>query len=499
MRLLTYAFVALVVPLAAVTRGQPGARRALWAAALAIFAVSALHLSQLHQGDASWPVELLGHHASLPLAFAILYQDFPFALADLFLKRALTLLALVGAALLGVAAIGAIHSPELPLRDPRDVGVLVTLWVGTALLYPSSASVIGWFVDTVVLDRPDYAPLRADIGRRAQSHAGRRDDAGRGLRAARAGAERADRRVARASDAARRAGTTRRPPRAHGRPSTIPVAEPPRYALEVGGLTGGRRLLSDDHAALEAIASLVGRRIDAIRLTHERYERELREQEIGKLATEAELRALRAQINPHFLFNALTTIGYLIQTAPPRALDTLMRLTALLRSVLRSEGEFTTLGRELELIESYLDIERARFEQRLRVRIDVPAALRSLRVPPLLLQPLVENAVKHGIAPLLRGGEVTVTARLDRRRRRRATLVARSSTTPAPASAAASCSAAARRGVGLSNVERRLACQYGDAASLSIESAPGAGTTVADPHAGRVPSRPSSSATRSAS
>ena len=95
MRLLTYTFVALVVPLAAATRGQPGSRRALWIAALAVFAVSALHLSQLHAANPSWPVELLGHHASLPLALAILYQDYPFALADLFLKRALALLAVV--------------------------------------------------------------------------------------------------------------------------------------------------------------------------------------------------------------------------------------------------------------------------------------------------------------------------------------------------------------------------------------------------------------------
>ena len=115
---------------------------------------------------------------------------------------------------------------------------------------------------------------------------------------------------------------------------------------------------------------MVGRRVDAIRITRERYDRGIREQEIGKLATEAELRALRSQINPHFLFNALTTIGYLIQTSPERALDTLMRLTALLRGVLRSEGEMTTLGRELELIESYLEIERARFEERLRVLVD---------------------------------------------------------------------------------------------------------------------------------
>jgi LytS/YehU family sensor histidine kinase len=256
----------------------------------------------------------------------------------------------------------------------------------------------------------------------------------------------------------------------------VPVAEPPHYALEVSGLVGGRRLFSDDRAALDAIALIVGRRIDAIRLTHERYARELREQEIGKLASEAELRALRAQINPHFLFNALTTIGYLIQTAPPRALDTLMRLTALLRSVLRSEGELTTLGHELELIEAYLDIERARFEQRLRVRIDVPQALKVLRIPQLLLQPIVENAVKHGIASQLRGGEVAVTGRLE--------LTVPNSTLvlvvhdSGPGVTIAELNRGRAEGVGLTNIERRLACHYGAAASLSIGSDSKTGTTV---------------------
>ena len=474
MRLLTYGFIALVIPLAAVTRKQPGARRALWAAALSIFAVSALHLSQLHRGDASWPIELLGHHASLPLAFAILYQDFPFALADLFLKRALTLVALVSAALLGVAAIGVIHSPELPLRDPRDVGLLVTLWVGTALLYPTIRDVIGWFVDTVLLDRPNYATLRAGIGRDVQRH---QDIATMLDAVCRQLAPALSARTVRwreqpdtvPMDASTQTGTTTAA-------VDVPVAESPHYTLEVSGLAGGRRLLSGDHAALDAVASLVGRRIDVIRLTDERYARELREQEIGKLASEAELRALRAQINPHFLFNALTTIGYLIQTAPPRALQTLMRLTALLRSVLRSEGEFTTLGHEIELIESYLDIEHARFEQRLRVRIDVPMALRSLRVPPLVLQPIVENAVKHGIAPLLRGGDVTVTARLEPDGDRH--LLVLEVHDSGVGVGAVDLRAGRNAGVGLSNVERRLACQYGAAASLSMESSPDAGTTV---------------------
>ena len=377
MRLLTYAFVALVVPLAAVTRGQPGARRALWAAALATFAVSALHLSQLHQGDASWPVELVGHHASLPLAFAILYQDYPFALADLFLKRALALLALLALAFVAVLMFGLRSTAftRFVQADPREVGVLVTLWVATALLYPALRRNIGWFVDAVILHRPDYRSLRTVVARRLQAHddvsrllsdvcellapalsakgvswrewQGTRGDEAAGVvvagREAAALADAVEPWIT-ASDGIARAAQA-------AAVAVVPTSERPRYAITIAEITGGRRFLSDDVAALEAIVLLVARRIDTIRITNERYERGLREQEIGKLATEAELRALRAQVNPHFLFNALTTIGYLIQTTPPRALQTLMRLTSLLRAVLRSEGEFTTLGRELDVIE----------------------------------------------------------------------------------------------------------------------------------------------------
>ena len=265
---------------------------------------------------------------------------------------------------------------------------------------------------------------------------------------------------------------------AHGSATvTIPTNDAPQFAIVSGPLTGGRRLLSDDVLMPDALAVVVARRIDAIRLMRERYEREVREQEIAKLATEAELRALRAQINPHFLFNALTTIGYLIQTAPPKALTTLMRLTALLRSVLRSEGEFTTLGRELEIVEAYLEIERARFEDRLRVRIDVPGALRSARVPPLLLQPLVENAVKHGVAPQRLGGQVTVIARLDRIAGDTYQLWITVQDTGAGTTPDA-LQRGRQRGLGLENVERRLAHQYGAAASLDIRSSPGQGTTV---------------------
>jgi two-component system LytT family sensor kinase len=497
MRLLTYTFVALIVPLAAVTRGRPGAGRALWAAALATFAVSALHLSQLHRGEASWPVELVGHHASLPLAFAILYQDYRFALADLFLKRALSLLAIVALTFAAIASFGVRSSAfaQFVQSEPRQMTVLVTLWVATALLYPLLRKGTTWFVDTVVLARPDYRSLRATVARAAQDS----DDVGALLSSvcelltpalsaafvtwrewtSPVSDETLGVTVITGADALAVVESLSGDP-LPGPPATcvtVPTTDQPRLLLVVGQLSAGRRLLSDDLATLDAIAVVVGRRIDAIRITNERYSREIREQEIGKLATEAELRALRAQINPHFLFNALTTIGYLIQTAPPRALDTLLRLTALLRGVLRSEGEFTTLGRELEVVEAYLEIERARFEHRLRVTVDVPTRLRSVRLPPLLLQPLVENAVKHGIAQQQSGGDVVIRARVNRTReaQRQLTLTVRDTGAGTTAQALERGRAA---GVGLRNVERRLECQYGADGSISIQTAPGEGTTV---------------------
>jgi len=503
MRLLTYTFVALVVPLAAVTRRQPGSRRALWAAALATFAVSALHLSQLHQGDAAWPVELVGHHASLPLALAILYQDYPFALADLFLKRALSLLTVSALVFGAIATFGAESAAFAQFAQPsRQVTTLVIPWATTILVFPALRRANIWFVDTVVLRRPNYRALGATIARRAHTHHDipglleevcallapavsapwvswrewRQDETSEPLAPS----------VVRGHEAAALAGSTAR---AGGDPEigaaatettlvvTLPTSEPPQYVLMIGKLRGGRRFFSDDLAALESVAVVVARRIDAIRLAAERYDRELREREIAKLATEAELRALRAQINPHFLFNALTTIGYLIETAPGRALQTLLRLTSLLRAVLRSESELTTLGRELEVAEAYLDIERARFEERLSVTIDVPPVTKGISMPPLILQPLVENAVKHGIANRQSGGEVVIRARVERVSTGVLKLVLTVRDTGGGATAD-TVKRGRQAGVGLDNVERRLACQYGPSASLSIQTAIDAGTTV---------------------
>ena len=256
--------------------------------------------------------------------------------------------------------------------------------------------------------------------------------------------------------------------------AVVPTTDLPRYVVRVGELTGGRRLLSDDLALVETVVATAARRIDQIRLTNERYEVQLREEEMQKLTAEAELKALRAQVNPHFLFNALTTIGYLIESAPPRAMNTLMQLTALLRGVLRSEGDFTTLGREIELVEHYLKIEHERFEERLRVRIDVPQALRHLRIPALVVQPLVENAIKHGVAPSTTGGDVEVTARIEGAGgAERLRVSVRNTGAPLQPGCAARCqanrSASTTSGGGWPG-------HYGDGATLTLATEPGRGT-----------------------
>jgi two-component system LytT family sensor kinase len=251
----------------------------------------------------------------------------------------------------------------------------------------------------------------------------------------------------------------------------LPTDVAPHRALAVAPLPAGRRLLSDDLRLVEALSRTAARRVDAIRVARERLARTAREQRIERLAAEAELRALRARLHPHFLFNALTTIGYLIQAAPDRALDTLLRLTSVLRGVLRrTTAEFSTLGDEMRFIASYLEIERARFEERLEVALDVDPAAESLACPTLLLQPVVENAVQPGLGPRAAPGRVLVEARVQDD-----TLVVRVVDTGVgfdPAGAGRPDS------VGLSSVAQRLQAHYGDRATLAIESAPGAGTAV---------------------
>ena len=476
LRSLTAAALLMIAVLLIFRPTETRKRKPIWAAALLIFAFSGLHLSG--KGDEnSWVIELVAHQSSLPLALAILYQNYRFAFADLFLKRAISLLmiALIAFGLYVLVAEPLLKYHETHQRnDVQAVSLLITLWIATALIYPAVHRFSSWFVDAVVLKRPDYAELQASIAAgidRASSVDEVLKIASVDLRDALTAVEFSVKEVEPRTTGAQielvsfdRDNAT----------LYVPTTDAPAFEVEFSGFRGGRTLLSDETLMLEAVALLTSRRIDAMRIANERFDRERREQEFSKLATEAQLAALRSQVNPHFLFNALTTIGYLIQTAPDKAVETLFHLTKLLRGVLTATSEFSTVADELKLIESYLDIEKARFEERLDVDIDVPEDLKGRVIPSLILQPLVENAIKHAISENKNGGKIRITASLVERENGEFLEFSVADTGPGKRARKNGRS----MGIGLQNVRDRLRSHYGSSSLLMLESDRSAGTTA---------------------
>ena len=199
-----------------------------------------------------------------------------------------------------------------------------------------------------------------------------------------------------------------------------------------------------------------------------------------RLATsvkEAELRALKSQVNPHFLFNSLNSLRALIDEDAPRAREAVTRLANMLRYSLQS-GQLETVPfeDELRIVEDYLALEQIRHENRLRVRWDIAASVRLLNVPPMLLQTLVENAVKYGIGPRREGGELVITARIDGAALNIRVTNPGDLTEPVSNSAAR---AGSSTGVGLRNASERLRLLFGEHAALTLLAEP-AGCVTAD-------------------
>jgi signal transduction histidine kinase len=197
-----------------------------------------------------------------------------------------------------------------------------------------------------------------------------------------------------------------------------------------------------------------------------------RQRELQELAVSAQLAALRARVHPHFLFNSLNSIAQLISSDPAKAEVCVERLAEILRYLLsRAHTEFVPLADELEIAEAYLEIERARFGDNLRVEERIDERARCVLLPGLILQPLVENAVKHGISRKIGGGEVCIEARLDNGHLRLVVMDTGLGVADGPP--------VFERGVGLRSVRDRLLRLYGSAYEPTITSRPGAGTTVA--------------------
>jgi len=192
-------------------------------------------------------------------------------------------------------------------------------------------------------------------------------------------------------------------------------------------------------------------------------ERELQLAEARTLAQTAQLTALRLQLNPHFLFNTLNAISSLIVTGRNRDGEAMLsKLCGFLRTALVADGRSeVTLGEELETLQTYLEIEAIRFGDRLTVEFAAADELLELPVPNFILQPLVENAIKHGVAPTSRPVIVRVGARREGQ-----DLILSVSDNGGPASAGAARPDGARTGVGLDNVRRRLEVTYGPRARI---------------------------------
>ena len=201
-----------------------------------------------------------------------------------------------------------------------------------------------------------------------------------------------------------------------------------------------------------------------------RIEHRVQEQE--KLLLAAKVEALKSQINPHFLFNTLASISSLIRSQPETARTVIVRLSALLRRLMRSHQHFVTLREELESIDEYLDIEVIRFGPKLRVRKEINPDTLDIVVPSMLLQPIVENSIKHGFARKVGPGVITIRSR---RENGRAIIEVEDDgmgfmleRLDQPMSS----------GIGLANVRERLAVIYGDQYQFQLTSEPGHGTSA---------------------
>jgi len=266
--------------------------------------------------------------------------------------------------------------------------------------------------------------------------------------------------------------------RATGRRQVFPASG------EVGDLEAvGAPILIDGRVVGVVVAFAAPVRAALVRAAEEVADWCAAQVELGDLdasrtqLAEAELRSLRAQISPHFIYNALTAIASFILTDPARARDLVLEFADFTRYSFRRQGEFTTVAEELGSIHSYLELERARFGDRLRVVLQIAPETLATVIPFLSVQPLVENAVRHGLEPGVGGGEIRIASRDDGTHTEitveddgvgmdpeglRATLTAGDDGVH----------------VGLRNVDTRLRQLYGAEGGLVVETNTGAGTLV---------------------
>jgi signal transduction histidine kinase len=256
-----------------------------------------------------------------------------------------------------------------------------------------------------------------------------------------------------------------------GSPAARDSAPPVRVAVQ--RQPGSRSLLSEDVSLLRSLVVVFSYMLENVRLQRKRQEQDLVARDLRLQKSRSELKALRAQINPHFLFNALNAIASLIHTDPTRADAAVEQLAEVFRYTLRrSEHEWAPLDQELAFAPAYLDVEQARFGRRLTFAIDAKS-VSGVQVPSMLLHTLVENAVKHGISQL-RG-----TGRIDIRAAAGGDMLTLEVSDTGPGIRPRDPERSAGENFGLRSVRDRLRGHFGDRATLSLTRDDARGATVA--------------------
>ena len=457
---------ALAAASAAYSR-RPGGIRIMAAMCLALFAMSFVHFGVGHANQA-WASELVVHHAGIPLALFLMLQDYRFVLLDAFIRFLANALLAAIVTLLMIA----IAFRLLPLERIADPLHEAALLIGAGLVLVFFAwlrnRVQAWLTGVVfrqssvaglagrIKDCPPFSEGDPLLEWSASAMA---DTVRTPQHAIVAGTEIASTENLHAPAPANAIADAPSLRRWDWAEAVVPVrlGSGSSKLILLGRREGGRRYLSEDFDMLARAAVEVSEKVES-----------LRRREMERLVSQGELRALQSQINPHFLFNALNAVYGTIPREAAQARRMVLNLAEIFRYFLQSEKTFVPLAQEMQIVRAYLEVEQSRLGSRLKVEIDVDESLLDIPIPALSVEPLVENAIRHGIAPSAEPGYVRIHGAIEGGQMR--IMVENSSAGDAADSPGA--------GVGLDNLRRRLEICYGSAAGLRL--AINAGMTSAE-------------------
>jgi two-component system LytT family sensor kinase len=435
-----------------------GARLA-GAMVLFLFAISFVHFGAAHDGRA-WSGEAILHHAGIPLALFVLLQDYRFLLLDAFIRFLVNglLAALTAWAALEVEARFGILAHAA--REPFYFGLAFSLACLGLSLFAWTRAWAQRVLTRAVFLRMHWDHAVSQLRDLTQTNPAEPEylaAAAKLMAAFLSAREVAIEPGAGNNDAGRRANTVVDPER-WNLPGWVQALVPLRFSrgdvqlLLLGSRFGGRRYLSEDLEILERFAAIICEQVERIRNS-----------EMQLLVTQAELRSLQAQINPHFLFNALNTLYGTIARENSAARHLVSNLASLFRYSFAVNRGMIRVEEELTIVRAYLEIEELRLAGKLVTEIDVEESVLRAEVPVLSIQPLVENAVKHGAAAKPGGGFVRLSIRNTDGLVKVEICNNGEFCEPSPGHEP--------KGVGLANVRRRLTLCYGSSATVQTFSA----------------------------